>query len=189
MDVISKESVGHVIGRDYLVLHMHRPAMVSSWAKFTSHSVLYDDGICTVYDDRRFGAGDRRRLNRYRERTKNIGYSSDNSSESMEIGGGKTGGFFKFHIFGFFFSPSGDFSHPGFWGSFSGGFIFTGGYFGDFRYFYWKRGDFLFCGDPKDYRGNYYVLCDRAYFDGRDFVVAGRDSLCTGDQSRTDGIF
>ena len=43
MDVISKGSVGHVIGRDYLVLHMHRPAMVSSWAKFTSHSVLYDE--------------------------------------------------------------------------------------------------------------------------------------------------
>jgi len=43
MDMISKGSVGHVIGRDYLVLHMHRLAMVSSWAKFTSFSASYDE--------------------------------------------------------------------------------------------------------------------------------------------------
>lgn len=43
MVMISKGSAGHVIGRDYLVLHMPGLAMVSSWAKFTSLSVFYDE--------------------------------------------------------------------------------------------------------------------------------------------------
>ena len=43
MDITSKESVGNVIECDYLVLHMYRLTMVSSWTKFTSPSVLYDE--------------------------------------------------------------------------------------------------------------------------------------------------